>query len=84
MECAIIFDTHEDSDSLDKFITYNLPLTKNKKVPDGFILVIACMNDCVNKLSDAFKMWLSDMGSKEIWNLGYRCGYTFMTMGSRD
>ena len=47
-------------------------------IPKGFIVIAACMDDCVTQLSNKSKCWFADMGSQEIWNLGYRQGFAFI------
>ena len=41
-------------------------------IPDGDIIVAACMDDCISNMSEAGKEWLSNLGSEEIDNLEYR------------
>ena len=68
---AEIFDTYKSSNALDWMI---------KKI-DGkkdFIIVAACKDECVTKLSFYAKKWFSNMGSAEIWNLQYREAFAFI------
>ena len=67
---AKVFDTYKSSVDFDKFIQY--------EVPDGHIVVAACKDDCVTKLSENGKLWFENMGSKDIRNLKYRCGFAFI------
>lgn len=64
VESASIFDTYARPDGFDGFI--------RNKIPDGYIVVAACQDECSNKMSKAAKEWFANMGSKEIWNLSYR------------
>ena len=70
VEHARIFDTYESSEQFYEFITHN--------VPEGYIVIVACKDDCVKNLTLESKMWFDAMGSVEIWNLGYRQGYVFV------
>lgn len=36
------------------------------------------MDDCVTNLSDFGKLWFQKMGSSEIPDLKYRCGFSFI------
>lgn len=67
---ARVFDTYKSSLAFDHFVKHD--------VPDGFIVVAACKDDCVTKLSKAAKQWFRDMGSKEIDQLEYRQGFVFI------
>ena len=52
---AQVFDTYKESTKLDAFIkTY---------IPEGYIIVAACKDDCVTELSEEAKKWFEDMGS---------------------
>ena len=53
-------------------------------MPNGHIVVAACKDDCVTNLSTAGKKWFFDMGSKEIWNLGYRQGFSFIGINGQN
>ena len=59
LEWAIVFDTYLSSDELDCFITSD--------IPEGYIVVASCKDDCVTNLSHYSKLWFESMGSKEIW-----------------
>jgi hypothetical protein len=41
------------------------------------------MDDCASNLSSQAKQWFANMGSQEIWNLGYRQGFTFIGVAGR-
>ena len=71
VEFGEVFDTYKSSFELDQFINFDV-------IPDGHIVVAACQDDCITALSETGKSWFSDMGSKEINNLQYRCGFSFI------
>ena len=64
VETARAFDTYLGGAELDNFIA--------TEIPDGSVIAAACKDDCVRNLSEDAKQWFSDMGSKEIKNLGFR------------
>lgn len=64
IQAAKVFDTYTTSTDFEEFIQY--------EIPDGYIIVAGCMDECTSKLSHAGKQWFADLGSKEIWNLEYR------------
>ena len=70
MEFAKVFDTYKTSDDLEDFIDFD--------VKKGSIVIVACKDDCVTKMSDQVKQWFSDMGSKYIKNLQYRQSFVFI------
>ena len=49
-----------------------------KTIPDGHVIVAACKDDCMYRLSQDVKAWFARMGSKEVWNLEYRQGFSFI------
>ena len=61
---AMVFDTYSTSTALDNFI--------DQGVSDGHIVVASAKDDCITAMSNKAKMWLANLGSKEIMNLGYR------------
>jgi len=75
VETAKAFDTYKSSAALENFI--------GQHIPEGFIIAAACMDDCVSNLSKNAKQWFANMGSKEIWNVGYRQGFTFIGVAGR-
>lgn len=76
---ARIFDTYTSSFDLELFIDFM------NESDDGFIIIVACKDDCVKNLSDKCKEWFYDMGSEEINHLEYREGYSFVgKTGARD
>lgn len=64
VEWARVFDTYESADSFENHITY--------EIPEGYIVVAACKDDCAANLSKYSRQWFANMGSREIWNLEYR------------
>ena len=56
VEEAKVFDTYNSSAEFDKFI--------ENDIPDGYILVAACKDDCTKRLSQGAKAWFQKMGSK--------------------
>ena len=66
---AQVFDTYKSSDMFEELFV------KSKRMLElsfGYIVAAACKDDCVRNLSEDAKQWFSDMGSKEIKNLGFR------------
>lgn len=73
---AKVFDTYKTSYGLQNAI---------ESIPDGTIVVAACKDECVTKLSKYCKEWFSGMGSQEIWNLQYRNAFAFIgRMGRKE
>lgn len=70
VKMAKAFDTHASSNEFDQFI--------KEEIPDGDIIVAACKDECIGHLSINAKFWFSNMGSHEIWKLGYRKGFVFI------
>ena len=64
IDTAEVFDTYESCKLLDDFI--------EDEIPKGRIIVAACKDECVTKLSEKAKKWLAGMGSKKIMDLEYR------------
>ena len=78
VELAKAFDTYKAATDFDKFVL-------NKWRWHGYIVAAACKDECAAKLSLKAKYWFQRMGSKEIWNLGYRQGFSFIgVIGRRD
>ena len=69
---AEVFDTYKSSDSFDVFI--------QSSVTPGFIIAVACKDECVTNLSYAAKEWFKSLGSKQIWNLKYRQGFALIAI----
>ena len=61
---AQVFDTYKTPVNLDDFII--------NEIPDNYIVVAACKDDCTEQLSDMAKQWFVDMGSKLINDLRFR------------
>ena len=70
VEYAKTFDTYKSSATLDAFIS--LMTLKN------YIIVAACIDECVNNLSENAKKWFGNMGSKCIRKLQYRYSFVFI------
>ena len=52
---------------------------------DELIMVVACKDDMICRLSEYGKKWLESMGSKEIRNLKSKCGFAFIGVyGTKD
>lgn len=66
---ARVFDTYWSSKEIDKFI--------QNGVPEGNIVLAACMDECVKNLSHLAKKWFASMGARSIWDLEYRQAYAF-------
>lgn len=76
VEVAQVFDTYDSPDKFDEFIATH-------ELQDGFIVVVACMDDCVTKLSQKAKDWFESLGSREIWNLEKKHGFAFIAVKGR-
>ena len=74
VEMTKIFDTYDSSKEFEKFITQNLPAHS--------IVIAACQDECSKNLSDDVKRWFTDMGSSEVWDIGYRCSFAFIGVNS--
>ena len=55
---AQVFDTYKSSDNLDAFI--------HSSLPEGFIVIVACKDECTTSLSEIAREWLRSMGSKDV------------------
>ena len=66
-----VFDTYESSDTMEKWI-------KKNYIRLDWIVIAACEDECAKNLSNYVKRWFGFMGSKEIWKVGYREGFTFI------
>lgn len=47
-------------------------------IPDSYIIIAACQDDCVTNMSDNVKTWFESLGSETIYKLGYRQGFVFI------
>lgn len=70
VEVAKVFDTYKKSKKFDKFV--------KEGVPKGHYVIAACMDDGSSELSHRAKVWFAQMGSTEIWDIGYREGFAFI------
>jgi hypothetical protein len=59
VEATEIFDTHASSTGMQNWINQD-------KVPDGYLVAIGCIDECMNKLTSSVKQWFKDMGSLKI------------------
>ena len=75
MHVSKVFDTYKSPESFDHFV--------KQGVPDGYIVIAACKDDCVTKLSQKGKTWFANMGSKEIWKVQYRYGWAFIGINGK-
>lgn len=73
---AKVFDTYKTSEHFDNFI--------HAFIPDKSIVVAACKDECSVNLSNEGKYWFSQMGSKEVWNLGYRESFVFIGISGTE
>ena len=53
-------------------------------IPEGYIVIAACKDECVTKMSIKTKLWFGSMGSSLIWELGYREGFTFIGISGNE
>lgn len=75
VETCQVFDTYKTSNNFDEFIM--------KDIPENYIIVAACSDECISNLSQKGKQWFSNLGSKQIWHLKYRCGFSFIGLSKR-
>lgn len=61
---AKVFDTYKYSKAFDDFIAGG--------IPELYIVIAACKDDCTKNLSWNGRKWFQGLGSKEIMNLQYR------------
>ena len=73
---AKVFDTYRTSEGFEEFIG-------RETIPDGYIVVAACKDECSVQLSLKAKLWFAEMGSKEVLELGYRQGFAFIGIRGR-
>ena len=76
VEMAKAFDTYKTSAALEASIA--------KGVTAGRIVVAACKDDCVTRLSWEVRRWFGGMGSEEIWDLEVRHGWAFIGTSGPD
>lgn len=65
-----VFDTYISSENFNKFIL--------REIPNGFIVVAACKDDCMTGLSIKAKEWFVKLGSEQIYDLKYQHAFTFI------
>ena len=74
----MVFDTHESSEEMEKFI-------EKDDIPHGQIIVAACKDDCVSEFSEKCKKWFVDLGSIEIESLEKCQSFAFIGIsGKKD
>lgn len=56
VQVAKAFDTYHSPQEMEEFI--------KDEIQDGFIVVAACKDDCVSRLSPKCRQWLAGMGSQ--------------------
>ena len=61
---AKVFDTYKCSNEFDTFSV--------TRIPEEYIVIAACKDECATNLSEAGRQWFEDMGSKVIASLEYR------------
>ena len=70
VEVTKCFDTHKSSEEFEDFIS--------KPIPVGHIVVATCRDEVSKNLSDKGRNWFKSLGSKEISNLQFRTGFSFI------
>lgn len=75
VEYAQCFDTYKSSSEFNQFIK------RVQCIPDGYIMIAACQDDCVTNLSEEAIEWFESMGSDEISELAYRQSFVFIGVG---
>lgn len=71
LDKAMVFDTYKSSEEFENFIN-------EYEIADNYLVLAACDDECTKHLSHKCKMFFSNMGSREIWNLGYRQAFAFI------
>lgn len=72
-----VFDTYKSSTALEEFVT-------KASIPDGYIIVASCKDDCATAFPHKAKCWFAHMGSKQVWNLKYRESWAFIGIIGRE
>lgn len=49
-----------------------------KGIHEGYIIAVACKDDCSFNLSENGMLWFANMGSTEILKVGFRIGFAFI------
>lgn len=70
VEWTEVFDTYTSSNRFDEFISLGFP--------NGYIIVVACQDECSYRLSDTGRQFFKSMGSTAIKEVDYRCGFVFI------
>ena len=55
-----------------------MKLVKAKPIPEGRIVVAACAEGGIRKLSFKAKCWFGQMGSREVWHPEFGGGLAFI------
>ena len=77
---AKVFDTYMGSEEFELFISGQ---QEELVMREGWIVIAACKDECVRRLSGDAKRWFEEMGSAEILKLEYRQSFAFIgTIGS--
>lgn len=71
IELAKAYDTYETPHEFENLVF-------SKRYPAGHIVVAACKDDCISKMSLYGVRWFTRMGSKEIYRLDKKCGFAFI------
>lgn len=50
----------------------------DKGITNGHIVIAACKDEFITKLSKLAKSWFENMGSEQIWNVKYRQSFAFI------
>ena len=75
VEWAQVFDTYSTMDGFNDFL-------ERAVIPDGYLVIAACQDDCFTAMGQKCKEFFVKMGSKEIEKLEYRQSFVFIgTMG---
>ena len=73
IEWARVFDTYKSCDELDKFLDI-IPKTEK-----DYIVCVACKDDCITSLSEKALEWFHTLGSKLMYDIGYRNSFAFIS-----
>lgn len=72
---AKVFDTYKTSFRLEGFLANH--------IPEGSIVCAACKDECAKHFSPFGKNWFENIGSKEVYELGFRSGWSFIGIAGR-
>ena len=70
-----VFDTYITSKRFEAFLKLG--------IPPGSIVVAAGQDECAEQLSTYVKQWFADMGSKDVFQLEYRCAFAFIGINGK-